>query len=230
MYGCSKGCLILIPFTLPQISCFTLSPKCFSSDSEDCLDVGIGPLLQFPHPLRAGAVLLTLLFFPLVLCFYQVLRGSIYSFPLVRSSYLLSAGVLHAFLCLKVYSWCIRGKRCIPCLTYSSAILFSPIFFLATGISLLHIYYLLSSHKSLCKVHIVAIILHSGTLGSGSCHDVFKVKHLVAKLSGLHCGLQSQCISVSLLKPRMWNDSSKNYLFRASDFFLFQFYWDVIGI
>ena len=25
MYGCSKDCLILIPFRLPQISCFTLS-------------------------------------------------------------------------------------------------------------------------------------------------------------------------------------------------------------
>ena len=33
LYGCSKDCLILIPFRLPQISCFTLSLKCFSSDS-----------------------------------------------------------------------------------------------------------------------------------------------------------------------------------------------------
>ena len=31
-------------------------------------DVGIGPLLQFPHPPRAGPVQLTLLFFPLVVC------------------------------------------------------------------------------------------------------------------------------------------------------------------
>ena len=66
MYGCSKDCLILIPFRLPQISCFTLSLKCFSSDSDNCPDVGIGPLLQFPHLLRAGPVLLTLLFLPLV--------------------------------------------------------------------------------------------------------------------------------------------------------------------
>ena len=36
MYGCSKDCLILIPFRLPQISCFTLSLKCFSSDSDNC--------------------------------------------------------------------------------------------------------------------------------------------------------------------------------------------------
>ena len=33
MYGCSKDCLIFIPFKVPQISCFTLSLKCFLSDS-----------------------------------------------------------------------------------------------------------------------------------------------------------------------------------------------------
>ena len=66
MYGCGKDCLILIPFRLPQISCFTLSLKCFSSDSDNCSFVRIGPLLQFPNPLREGPVLLTLLFFPLV--------------------------------------------------------------------------------------------------------------------------------------------------------------------
>ena len=56
MYGCSKGCLNLIPLKLPQITCFTLSLKCFSSDSDNCPDVGIGPLLQFPHWPRAGPV------------------------------------------------------------------------------------------------------------------------------------------------------------------------------
>ena len=104
MYGCSKNCLILIPFRLPQIRCFTLSLKCFSSDSDSCPNVGIRPLLQFPHPLRAGPVLQTLLFFPLVPSFYRVVCGSIYSFPLVRYSCPISAGVLHALLCLKVYS------------------------------------------------------------------------------------------------------------------------------
>ena len=44
-----QGCLILIPFRLPQMGCFTLSLKCFSSDSDNCLDVGIGILPQFPH-------------------------------------------------------------------------------------------------------------------------------------------------------------------------------------
>ena len=105
MYGCSKDYLILyltilIPFRLPQIICFTLSLKCFSFDSENCHDVQIEPLLQFPHPLRAGPVPP----FPLVPSSYWVLHGSIYSFPLVRYSCPLSAGVLHA-LCV----W-----RCIP--------------------------------------------------------------------------------------------------------------------
>ena len=104
MYGYYKDCLILIPFKLPQISFFTLSLKCFSSDSDNWPAVGIGPLLQFSHQLRAGPVLLTLLFFPLVSSSYQVLCGSIYSFPLVRYSWPLLAGVLHALLCLKVYS------------------------------------------------------------------------------------------------------------------------------
>ena len=91
MYSCGKDCLILIPFRLPQISCFTISLKCVSSDSDDC-------------PPRAGPVLLTLLFFSLIPSSYRVLHGSIYSFPLVRYSCLLSAGVLHALLCLKMYS------------------------------------------------------------------------------------------------------------------------------
>ena len=102
--GCSTDCLGLSPFRLPQISCLTLSLKCFSSDSDDCPDVGIRPLLQFPHLLRAGPVLLTSLFFPLVPSSYQVLHGSTYPFPLVRYSCLLSTGVLHALLCL----------RCVP--------------------------------------------------------------------------------------------------------------------
>ena len=104
VYGCGKDCLILIPFRLLQISCFTLSLKCFSSDSDNCPSVGIGALLQFPHLLRAGPVLLTLLFSPLVPSPYRVLCGSIYAFLQVRSSCPLSAGVLHALLCLKVYS------------------------------------------------------------------------------------------------------------------------------
>jgi len=55
--------------------------------------------------------------FPLVPLSYRVLCGSIHSFPLVRHFCVLSAGVLHALLCLKVYSWCIHGERYIPCPT-----------------------------------------------------------------------------------------------------------------
>ena len=49
---------------LPQISCFTLSLKCFSSDPDNYSNVETGNLLQFSHPPRAGPGLLTLLFFP----------------------------------------------------------------------------------------------------------------------------------------------------------------------
>ena len=112
MYGCGKDCLILIPFRLPQMSCFTLSLKYFS-DSGNCPTVGIGPLLQFPHPPRLGPVLLTFLFSPWFLYPTEFCVG-LYFFPLVRYSCLLSAGVLHALLCLKVCSWCIRGRRCTP--------------------------------------------------------------------------------------------------------------------
>ena len=69
-----------------------------------------------PQCARVGPVLLTLLFSPLVPLSYQVLHGSIYSFPLVKYSCSLSAGVLHALLCLKVYSWYIYGERYTPCL------------------------------------------------------------------------------------------------------------------
>ena len=121
MFGWDKDCLILIPFRLPQNNRFTLNLKCFSSDSDNCPDVGIGPLLQFPYLPMAGPFLLTLLFFPLVPSLYQVLLGSIYSFPLVRYSCPLSAGVLHKILCLKLYSWCIHGEM-YSMSTYSSAI------------------------------------------------------------------------------------------------------------
>ena len=113
--GCGKDCLVLIPFRLPPISCLTLSLKCFSSDSDNCPSVGIRSLLQLPQPPRAGPVLLTLLFFPRVPLPYRVLCGSTYSFSLVRSFCPLSGGVLHALLCLKVYSRCILGERCTPC-------------------------------------------------------------------------------------------------------------------
>ena len=104
VYGCGKDRLILIPFRLPRISSFTLSLECFSSDSDNCPDVGIGPLLRFPHQLGAGPVLPTPLVSSLVPSSYRAVRGSIYSFPLVRSPCPFSTGVLHTLLCLKVCS------------------------------------------------------------------------------------------------------------------------------
>ena len=115
MYVCGKDCLILIPFRLPQISCFILSLKCFSSDWDSGPNVGITPLLQFPHWPREGPVLLTLLFVLLVPLSYWVLCSSIYSFLVVRYSRPLSVGILHTPLCLKVCSWCVHGERCIAC-------------------------------------------------------------------------------------------------------------------
>ena len=131
MYGCSKDCLILTPFRLPQISCFTLSLKCFSSDSDKCPAVGIRPLLQFLHQQRGGPVLLTLLLFPLVPSSYQGLHGSIYSFPLVRYSCQLSAEICRCSACTSVsegvflmYPW----REMYSMSTYSYATFFSVLF------------------------------------------------------------------------------------------------------
>ena len=65
--GCSRDCLILIPFRLPQISSSILRLKYFSSNSDNCPDVGIGPQLQFPYLPRFFS---SPLFFSLVLASY----------------------------------------------------------------------------------------------------------------------------------------------------------------
>ena len=118
MYGCSKDCLF--SFHLGCHTCFTLSLKCFSSDSiPRC---GDRTPASVPPPPRAGAVLLTLLFFsPSSFILWSFMQnslcriyGSRYSFPLVRYSCVLWAGVLHALLCLKLYSWCVCGERYTP--------------------------------------------------------------------------------------------------------------------
>ena len=67
-----------------------------------------------PPPAEGRSSPINIPFFPLVPSSYWVLHGSIYSFLLGRYSCLLSAGVLHALLCLEVYSFCIRGERCTP--------------------------------------------------------------------------------------------------------------------
>ena len=96
----------------------------FSSDSDNCPDVRVGPLLKYPHPLRAGPVQLTLLF-P-----HQFLHPAEFCMLL----YILvhwSRTLVHSQLefCIHFCVW-----RCIPDAslerefsmpTYSSAILFS---------------------------------------------------------------------------------------------------------
>ena len=89
--------------------------------------LNVSPLIQtlatmwgldpcFSSPIHRGQVQSYLhCFSPWFLHPYWVFRDSIYSFPLVKCSCLLSAGVLHSLLCLKVYSLRIHGDRCTPC-------------------------------------------------------------------------------------------------------------------
>ena len=105
--------MILIRFRLPQISCFTLSRKCFSSDSDNYPDVMIRPRLQFPThqgrsspsntPVfpRTSFILLSFAWFYIFFSVGQVFLSAL-------------AHVLHTLLCLKVYSWCICGEKCTP--------------------------------------------------------------------------------------------------------------------
>ena len=85
MYGCCKDCLILIPFRLPRISCFILSLTCFSSDSDNCPDVGINPCFSFP-PAEGRSSPTNAPVFP-ASSFVLVLRGSINSFPRIHQEY-----------------------------------------------------------------------------------------------------------------------------------------------
>ena len=123
-YGCGKDCLILIPFRLPHISCFTLILKCFSSDSDRCPDVGIGPLLHFPHLQRAGPVLLRLLFFPSSF----ILPSFAWFYMSFSSGQVLLSALSWYSACTSVsegvflmYPW----REMYSTSTYSSAILFS---------------------------------------------------------------------------------------------------------
>ena len=127
MYGCSKDRLILIPFMLPQISCFPISLKCFSSDSDNCPAVGIGPLLQFPHLLRVGPVLLILLFFPPS---FFVLLSFVWFYVFFSTGQVLLSALSWCSACTSVsegvflmYPW----REMYSTSTYSSTILFSSI-------------------------------------------------------------------------------------------------------
>ena len=104
VYGCSKS--VQFSFCLDCHRSAALSIRCFSSDTKSCPDVRIRPLLQFPHPLRAGPVLLTLLtlLFPPPSFVLLSFAWFCVFFPSGRHSCPLSAGVLHVLLCLRVCS------------------------------------------------------------------------------------------------------------------------------
>ena len=90
------------------------SVKCFSSVPNNCPDVGIWSLLQVPHPPEYMSSPDNSPFFPLLPSFYCDLCGFIHSFPVIKDSFSLSAGVLQDILCLKVYCWCIHGEKSTP--------------------------------------------------------------------------------------------------------------------
>ena len=95
------------------------SLKCFTSVPNCCPDMGIWPLLQFPHAPGIDPVLTLLFFFfsPSFLCPTEFCMVLFFFFFLVeRYSGLLSAGVLQDlhWRSNQVYSWCIHAERCTP--------------------------------------------------------------------------------------------------------------------
>ena len=126
MCGCGKDCLILIPLRLPQISCFTLSLKCFSSDSDNCPDVGIRTPASVPPPAEGRSNPTNTPVFPpssfILLSFAWV-------YILFSTSQVLLATLSWCSACtfasegvFLMYPW----REMYSTSTYSSAILFSP--------------------------------------------------------------------------------------------------------
>ena len=120
--------MILIPSRLSQISCFTLSLKCFSVPnnapvwgSNPCFS----PSHTQPPPPGAGPVLLTLIFFPLpsfvlpnFAWVYVFFSGNQVLMPTLRWCSAISSVSESVFM---MYPWREMYSRS----TYSSAILFS---------------------------------------------------------------------------------------------------------
>ena len=125
MYGCGKDCLVLIPFKLPQISCFTLSLKRFSSESDNCPDVGTGLLLWFPHPPKAGPIQSNPPVFP---ASSFILLSVAWSYISFSTGQVLLSTLSWCSACISVsedvflmYPW----RQMYSTSTYSSTILFS---------------------------------------------------------------------------------------------------------
>ena len=136
MYVYGNDCLLLIPFRLPQIICFTLSLKCFFSNSDNCPDVGIGPPGSVPPPaegrssptnapvfLPSSFALLSFMWFYIFFSTGQVLLPALSWCSACTS---VSEGV---FL---MYPW----REMCSMSTYSSAILFSVTNFLTILLAL----------------------------------------------------------------------------------------------
>ena len=112
MYGCGKDCLILIPFRLPQISCFTLSLKYISSDSDNCPSVGRSSPTNTPIFPSSSFVLPS---FEWLYIFFSAGQVLLSALSWCSSCTFVSKGV---FL---MYPW----REMYSTSTYSSAILFS---------------------------------------------------------------------------------------------------------
>ena len=161
MYGYGKDCLILIPFRLPQISCFTLSLKCFCSDSDNCPVMEIGRLASVPPPtegrssptntpvsLPSSCVLLSFVWFYTFFSSGQALRPAL-SWCSAYTS--VSEGV---FL---MYPW---SELCSTS-TCSSTILFSQVLFCLTFFSVHHtVWHTVSSEQLLSRAHPRSIFSH----------------------------------------------------------------------
>ena len=96
-----------------HLGCHT-SAVSLSADS--CPTMGIGLLLQFPHPPRVGSVLLILLFSPLVPLSY-LLPSFAWFYIFFSTGQLLLSALSWCSLCTSVSEavfWCIHGERCTP--------------------------------------------------------------------------------------------------------------------
>ena len=122
MYGCGKDCLILIPFRLPQISCFPYSLNCFSSDSDAPMwDRTPAPILQSAKgrssptntPISPPSSFI-LLSFAWIYIFFSVGQLLLSTLSWCSACTPLSEGVFLMYLWREMYSMYI----------YSSAILF----------------------------------------------------------------------------------------------------------
>ena len=98
-------CVLLIPFRLSQISCGTFQqPHTLLLCPKQLPQCGYLTPASVPPPPRCRSNPANSTLFLLLPLSYQVLCGSIYSFPVVLGFCSFLAGVLQELLCLKVYS------------------------------------------------------------------------------------------------------------------------------